>query len=168
MLVVFSGLPGTGKTTLAMQLARQTGAVYLRIDTIEQAIRDSGDFHQPVGRSGYRVATALALTHLRLGHCVIADGVNPVAESRTAWHDAALAAGAVLLDIEVVCSNTHEHRRRVEARASDIPGLTPPTWQSVVEHDYEPWVVPVLRIDTGCVSAEQAVALIVERIGLAA
>lgn len=168
MLVVFSGLPGTGKTTLATQLARKTGAVYLRIDTIEQAIRDSGDFHQPVGRSGYRVATALALTHLRLGHCVIADGVNPVVESRAAWHDAALNADTVLLNIEVVCSNTHEHRRRVEARTSDIPGLNPPTWQSVVEHEYEPWAEPVLRVDTGCISAEEAVALIVEGIGLAA
>ncbi len=41
MLIVFSGLPGTGKTTIANDLAATTGAVYLRIDTIEQAIRNS-------------------------------------------------------------------------------------------------------------------------------
>ena len=41
-LIIFSGLSATGKTTLASELARQMGAVYLRIDSIEQAIRDSG------------------------------------------------------------------------------------------------------------------------------
>ena len=37
MLIVFGGLPGTGKTTVARELARQLGAVHLRIDSIEQA-----------------------------------------------------------------------------------------------------------------------------------
>jgi len=39
-LFIFSGLPGTGKTTLSRQLAQHVGAAYLRIDTIEQALRD--------------------------------------------------------------------------------------------------------------------------------
>ncbi len=39
MLIVFSGLPGTGKTTIAQAVVRRCGAVYLRIDTIEQALR---------------------------------------------------------------------------------------------------------------------------------
>ena len=40
MLIIFGGLPGTGKTAIAQQLARELGAVYLRIDSMEQAIRD--------------------------------------------------------------------------------------------------------------------------------
>lgn len=39
MLIVFSGLPSTGKTTVASDLATRTSAVYLRIDTIEQAVQ---------------------------------------------------------------------------------------------------------------------------------
>ena len=34
------GLPGSGKSTLASVLARETGAVYIRVDTLEQALRD--------------------------------------------------------------------------------------------------------------------------------
>ncbi len=34
MLIVFSGLPGTGKTTIARELACRIGAIYLRIDVI--------------------------------------------------------------------------------------------------------------------------------------
>lgn len=39
MLIVFGGLPGTGKSTIARALARALRATYLRVDVIEQAIR---------------------------------------------------------------------------------------------------------------------------------
>lgn len=77
MLIVFSGLPGTGKTTIARKLVALTHAVYLRIDTIEQALRDSGALAHDVGSSGYRVANELALSNLGFGHRVIVDCVNP-------------------------------------------------------------------------------------------
>ncbi|CAM3596285.1 hypothetical protein CCOS865_04104 [Pseudomonas reidholzensis] len=164
MLVVFSGLPGTGKTTIAKDLVATTGAFYLRIDTIEQAIRNSGALAHDVGRSGYMVAYELALSNLRLGHTVIVDCVNPVSESRMAWSDAASKASVRLVNIEVICSDTNEHRRRVETRSSDIPGLTPPTWQSVLDHDYEVWVEAPFCIDTALASPAQAVAMISKRL----
>nr|WP_256252931.1 AAA family ATPase [Paenibacillus sp. UNC496MF] len=37
MLYLFSGLPGTGKSTLSSALARALGAVYLRVDVVEHA-----------------------------------------------------------------------------------------------------------------------------------
>jgi predicted kinase len=48
MLIIFGGLPGTGKTTIARALAHQIGAVHLRIDSIEQAIRDSEVLSRPL------------------------------------------------------------------------------------------------------------------------
>ena len=165
MFIVFSGLPGSGKTTIAKELARQVGAVYLRIDVIEQALREAGVLAGDVGASGYAVANALALSNLRLGQRVIADCVNPVKESRDAWQAVATAAGVALINIEVVCSDQQAHRRRVEGRVGDIPGLVPPTWQSVQVHEYEPWEAPPFRLDTAQMTPAEAVAAALLHLG---
>lgn len=167
MLIVFSGLPGTGKTTIARALSRQIGAVYLRIDVIEQAIREAGVLATDVGTSGYGVANALALSNLSLGHTVVADCVNPVEESRAAWKAIASTTGVELINIEVVCSDSQEHRRRVETRTGDIPGLVPPTWQSVSAHEYEPWDKMPLTIDTARLTVAESVSTIVAHLDLA-
>ncbi|QJI37126.1 AAA family ATPase [Pseudomonas sp. ADAK13] len=163
MLIVFSGLPGTGKTTTASDLATRTSAVYLRIDTIEQSIRNSGAVAQDVGRSGYMVANELALSILRFGSTEIVDCVNPVIESRKAWSDIAARSGAPLVNIQVICSDKHEHQRRLETRKIDIPKLTPPTWQSVLDQEYEAWENALFTIDTTLTSPAKAVAMITER-----
>ena len=100
-LVVFAGLPGSGKSTLARELARQLGAVWLRIDTIETAIADADT---PITDEGYRAAYALAEDNLRLGLHVVGDSVNPWMETRDAWRDVGLRAGAEVIEVEVICS----------------------------------------------------------------
>jgi predicted kinase len=84
MLVVFAGLPGSGKSTIARRLASITGAVWLRIDSIEQAIRDSGVVPGSLNDAGYRAAYAVAEDNLRLGRDVIGDSVNPWMLTRNA------------------------------------------------------------------------------------
>lgn len=160
MLVVVGGLPGTGKTTIARQMAARWSAAYLRIDVIEQAIRLAGVLAADVGPAGYAVATALAASNLANGLAVVADCVNPVRATREGWRSAAAAVGARIVEIEVVCSNREEHRRRVETRRSDIDGLTLPSWQDVLEREYAPWEEPHLVIDTAGATPDQAIALI--------
>ena len=161
-LVVFAGLPGSGKSTLARELARQLRAVWLRIDTIETAIADEAT---PITDEGYRAAYALAEDNLRLGLDVVGDSVNPWMETRDAWRDAASRAGADILEVEVICSDPAEHRRRVETRSSDVRGLTPPTWQEVLDRDYRPWTRERLVVDTAGRDVEACVAKV--RVALA-
>jgi len=148
MLVIICGLPATGKTTLARALARQAGAVHLRVDTIEQAIVRSGLAAQPLGPAGYAVAYALAEDHLRQGLTVVAESVNPVAVTRDAWRDVAVRAGTPAVEAEITCSDTAEHRHRAEHRTVDIPDLVLPSWDDIVRRDYEPWHREHVVIDT--------------------
>jgi predicted kinase len=148
MLVIFSGLPGVGKTTISRELARQIDAVHLRIDSIEQAIRGSAIGNQPMTDVGYRVAYAVAEDNLRIGRIVIADSVNPLRLTRDAWVSVAKRAGVRTVEIEVTCSVPEEHRRRVEARAADIPGMKMPTWADVVAREYHAWDREHLVIDS--------------------
>jgi predicted kinase len=101
-----------------------------------------------IGPTGYLVAYALAENNLKLGQSVVTDSVNPIAVTRDAWRRVAQEAGATIVEIEVVCSDPIEHRRRVETRAVDVPGLVPPTWQEVVDRDYEPWDRQRILLDT--------------------
>ena len=159
MLVVFGGLPGTGKTTISRGVAARRSAAYLRIDVIEQAIRTSG-VPREVGAAGYVVANALAASNLANNHTVIADCVNPVRESREGWRATAAQARKPLIEVEVICSDPIEHRRRVERRVSEIEGLILPTWRDVLERDYAPWPEPHVIIDTAVLSPAEAIALV--------
>ncbi|BAV74515.1 ATPase [Pseudomonas chlororaphis subsp. aurantiaca] len=162
MLIVFSGLPGSGKTTIARALASHLRATYLRIDSIEQALRNGG--MAEVGKAGYEVANALARSNLALGNRVVADCVNPLAESRQAWQGIAEAEQSPLLNVEVICTDIVEHRRRVESREADVPGLRPPSWQSVLDHDYQAWSGERLKLDSSLLSPAEAVRIILEHL----
>ena len=161
MLLIFGGLPGVGKTAIATGLARRIKAVHIRIDSIEQALRNANVTMS--GPEGYQVAYAIAEDNLRLDRTVIADSVNPLEVTRAAWRNVAQRAGKPCIEIEFVCSDEAEHRRRVESRITDIDGLRLPTWREVCVREYEPWEASIV-IDTAGKNMEDCVKALREEL----
>jgi predicted kinase len=153
-LYLLSGLPGTGKTTMAQLMARPLNAMHLRIDTIEQGLRDL--CHIKVEGEGYRLAYRIAKDNLRLGTSVIADAVNPWKLTRDEWQAVATGAGAAFINIEMLCSDKAEHRRRIEGRESDMANLELPAWRDVSGRDYHAWEGERVCLDTAGKSSEEA------------
>jgi predicted kinase len=167
-LIVFSGLPGSGKSTLARRLARHLGAVYLRIDSVEAALLNA--MGSPATVEGYAVAYALAADHLHLGLNVVADCVNPLQITRDAWAAVAAKAGRPLLNVEVVCGDPGEHRRRVETRQADpathAGRWRPPAWSTVQAgaQEYVAWTTSRLVFDTAVGTPETVLVELLEHI----
>jgi hypothetical protein len=86
--------------------------------------------------------------------------VNPLHLTREAWVSVANRVRVRAIEIEVKCSDVREHRRRVETRTTDIPGLKLPTWEEVVGREYHPWESEHLVIDSAGKTVEQNVVAI--------
>jgi chloramphenicol 3-O-phosphotransferase len=68
-----------------------------------------------------------------------------------------------ILEVEVVCSDEIEHRRRAEVRSSDVEGLMKPAWTAVMNRVYEPWGREHLVVDSTTTSPVSAARLIASR-----
>ncbi len=84
----------------------------------------------------------------RLGYTIIADSANPIQVTRDAWLEVAKRAGVTAVEIEVICSDLSEHRRRVETRVPDIADFGFPTWNEVLSREYEKLDREHIVIDT--------------------
>jgi predicted kinase len=163
-LIVVSGLPGSGKSTLAEGISRKLSIPVFSIDPIEAAMWRGGLAKAKTGIAAYDVAIALADEHLRLGHSVIADAVNPVEAPRAAWRSLAAKHQANLKIIECVCTDEAIHRRRIEARVRAIDGMPEVTWARVLQRraEYEVWADARLILDTSLATAETLLAEVLD------
>lgn len=141
-LIVFSGLPASGKTTLAYGLARKTRALYLRIDSIERALRDSTLALHPAEDAGYRAAQAVAEDNLKLGRSVIIDAVNATAVTREWWAETARRHATGFFEATLYVSDLSEHRSRIMSRPDG------PVWEDVQQRAFEPHLTANLALDT--------------------
>ncbi|MGA8664980.1 MAG: ATP-binding protein [Thermoplasmata archaeon] len=148
-LIVLSGLPGVGKSSIAREIATQFDATWLRVDTLEAAMLSAGIAHSfETGLAAYQGCHDMAADQLRLGRSVVVDAVNGVEPARQMWRDLAQMFRAERYTIHVVCTDLLEHRRRVEVREAPTPPLPKPTWEEVTHREFQPWTEAVLVVDT--------------------
>ncbi|MGM0443214.1 MAG: AAA family ATPase [Fibrobacterota bacterium] len=162
VLFAFSGLPGVGKSTLARRLAHHTAALWLRIDTVEDALRDLCNC--TVTSQGYRLSYRIAADNLGAGISVVADCCNPWELTRREWHAVADAARVRCVDIEVVCSDRAEHKRRVQKRRSSNPEADHPSWEDVLQRKWDLRKTAGTVIDTAGITGDAAFILLLKQL----
>ena len=168
VLIVFSGLPGSGKSTLSRLLAQENGASYIRIDEIEQALRDKVAPNTDIGAKGYVKGYMLAAKALRGGRPVVADAVNAVEIARQGWREVAKSHSVPIIEIEITCSDPDEHRRRLESRQSDIRGMHSVSWEQASRRPFEPNSNLHILIDTSGQTPSQSLTVLKHHLALQA
>lgn len=128
-----AGLPGSGKSAIAGELARRLPAAHLAVDELEDAMLRAGLRNSyEVGLAAYLGAEALAESNLRIGSHVIVDAVNDHPYARGQWYGLAERTAVPLAFIEVVCTDVDLHRQRLEHRRRPYTALPEPTWESLL------------------------------------
>jgi predicted kinase len=166
-LVVITGPPGTGKSTLAEAVARQLGTAVLGWDwamagmtwcePVQAALRSLEV--ESYRRVGWSILANLAEAQLRQGRSVVLDGVARQAEVE-ALRAVADRTASTLRIVLTSCTDRERHRRRVEGRQRDIPGWHELEWAGV-ERTLAGWTppdAPDLVVDTAAEPDPDAIA----------
>jgi predicted kinase len=151
MLVVMTGLPGSGKSAVADAVGETLRVPVLSVDPVEAAMYRAGiDSAQPIGLAAYVVVEAVASDILALRQDVVIDAVNAVEPARQMWRDLAARHDATIRWIELECPDPVLHRSRLEGRRRASRAAGEPTWADVqVRRDeFEPWSDERLCLDT--------------------
>ncbi len=138
---------------MAKNIARLLNAVYIRVDTIEQGLRDLCNFN--VQGEGYKLAYKIAQDNLSVGNSIVADQCNPINLTRREWIEVAIKNSCNYVNIEIICSDKIEHRNRIENRENDIENLALPTLDDVAERKYDAWDEEHIIIDTANRTVEE-------------
>lgn len=154
-LIVFSGLPATGKSQIADAVGRHSGIPVFGKDWLEATLLRAGlgkmvNPPHKLGYTGYQLLTTLAERQLQLQQSAILDSVVGMEHTRQEWRKLADQYGAAWLVVECICSNPNLHRARVESRRYPIPGWRELSWAQVeyVMAYYEPWREQRLVLDS--------------------
>ena len=123
--------------------------------TIEQGLRDA-DIND-VGPAGYILGYKVASNILDLGLIVVAGSVNPLTITRDVWRTIGTAAGTRVIEIDTVCTDQNEHKKRVHTHIVNIEGLKPPNWVDIQKPEYDEWHRETTFIDTAGESFEQSI-----------
>ena len=137
-LILFSGLPGTGKSTLASRLARELGLPLLCIDDVIGEVPENPGI--AFWDSKVAILLRLVEVQLELGLSVIVDSVFMNMDRHHA-RELARKYGARFYPIHVFLSDEHVWEQRVTARYEEMGNKDVATWERI-QHQRErfrPW-----------------------------
>jgi len=152
-LIIFSGLPGTGKSTLAEAVGKHLSIPVFAKDWLEATLVRSkivsSNRDKPLGAVGYQLLTTLAERQLLLDQSVILDSVASTGTIRETWHHLSQQYQAGWRVIECICSDEPFHRAHLAKRKRNIPGWYELSWSDVehVKQYYLPWEGERLTLD---------------------
>ncbi|WP_456474754.1 AAA family ATPase [Candidatus Pyrohabitans sp.] len=149
MLVLITGLPGTGKSTIAMHLARRLRATVLRTDVIRKQLFPEPKYTEEEKELVYKVTFMIAEYLLRAGKNVILDGTFYRRSLRERVYRLARAARTKLIIVE--CSAPEfVVRQRMEARAKkkNLPTDADFDVYLKIRSQFEPLRRPRVIVDT--------------------
>ena len=149
MLIVLSGLPGTGKSAIADGVGRALHAPVLSADPIESAILEAGITRSfETGLAAYVVARAVVDRNLADGLDTVIDAVNSVEPARDLWRALARTHDANLRIIECVVTDPAIQKARLAGRDRGL-ALLEPAWEDVERRrtEWTAWPEPHLTLD---------------------
>jgi predicted kinase len=151
-LIVFSGVPGSGKSTVAEATGAALGIPVFAVDWLLGALTPFGGYHLDESWGmGAELLTTLALRQLRLGQSAILDYPLEEPAVRDRWRSLAARAASDFRVIVCVCPDEEEHKRRLAGRKRGIPGWHEGgDWANVQRRlaEFPPWAEDVLTVDT--------------------
>jgi aminoglycoside phosphotransferase family enzyme/predicted kinase len=150
MLIVVAGLPGTGKTSVAKQLAAEIGAVLLSTDAIRRRVVREPGHTVKKRRQVYEELFDLAQGLLQKEKDVILDGTFFRAEWRRRASQLARRQDLRFFLLEIVCPE-HIVRRRIERRFKRKDDFSEADFRvhKIMQSRFEPIGEPHDVLDTG-------------------
>ena len=140
LLILFSGLPGTGKTTLARRVAQALGAPLFAKDRLQSVLWVHGTADRATA-DGYHLLLDQADEQLALGISVVLDAVFPLPGFREQAREIAARHGARFRVVYCFCSDEAAWRARMAGRRQLVPHWAPVGWEEVerLAALYTPW-----------------------------